>query len=489
MEAMMRIPKEVQETMKCLEERGFEAYIVGGCVRDMLLGRDPLDWDLTTNATPEQIQEVFEHTFYENKFWTVTVLTGSKDEILKGIEITTYRAEGKYTDKRHPEEIRFAKTVEEDLSRRDFTVNAMALRVDGRKRIMADPFGGEKDLEAKLIRAVGNPEERFAEDALRMMRAARIATVLGFGIEENTKKAIQSYAGHLSEISQERIRDEFVKIIMADRATEGIELLRELGLLHYIIPELEEGWEVGQNKHHIYSVWEHNLKSLEYAVSQDWSLNVRIASLLHDVAKPRVKKGEGYNSTFYGHEVVGGSMTRKILDRMKFPKKDVEHISQLVRLHLFYYNVGEVTEASVRRLIRKIGMENMEDLLQVRMADRIGSGVPKAEPYKLRHLRYLIEKVSKDPISPKMVKMNGEDLMKLLCLDPGPKVGYILAILLGEVLDDPKKNEREYLEVRAKALGGMKDEALRELAKESEKLAEGVEEQEDQAVKEKYWVR
>lgn len=519
------VPKEALKVIFELEKRGFEAYVVGGCVRDLYIGKEPEDWDVATNATPEEVQRVFPDNFYENEFFTVTVLTGSGNPTLKEVEITTYRADFEYKDRRRPGKVEYAKTIEEDLSRRDFTVNAMAL---GRKfqipRLrqpafvrsadrdfgrtppdplatergqanpksqykLVDPFGGERDIKRKLLRAVGDPKKRFQEDALRMMRGVRLASVLGFAIEEKTKEAIVEHAVLLKDISAERLRDELVKIIMSPRAMEGIEMLRILGLLRHIMPELEEGWGVGQNKHHIYSVWEHNLRALEYAAKKGWSAQVRLASLLHDVGKPRVKKGDGYNSTFYAHEVVGASMARKILDRLKFSKADVEKMANLVRYHLFYYNAGEVTEASVRRLMKNIGKENAEDLLQVRMADRIGSGVPKAEPYKLRHLRYIIDKVSQDPISAKMLAVNGADIMRVGHIEAGPRVGHALAALLEEVLEDPMKNTKEYLEKRALWLLSLPAEELLLRGEQGKKEKEKVETKRDEVIKQKYFVR
>jgi len=482
------IPKEVKWVVEKLEKQGFEAYVVGGCVRDLLLGREPEDWDVTTNAKPEEIQKIFPESFYENKFFTVTALVESEDPRLKEIEITTYRSDHKYTDRRRPEEVKYAENIEEDLSRRDFTVNALALKGDDEKVGLIDPFGGQKDLDAHLIRAVGEAEQRFEEDALRMMRAARLATVLDFQIEEATQEAIKKNAALLKEISQERIRDEFVKIVMTERAIEGIELLRELELLPYILPELQEGYEVEQNKHHIYTVWEHNLYALRYAVEQKWDLNVRLASLLHDVAKPRVKKGEGKDSTFYNHEMVGAKMTAVILERLKFSRKDIEHISKLVRFHLFYYNVDEVSESSVRRLVKNVGPENVEALLKVRMADRIGSGVPKAEPYKLRHFKYIIDKVAQDPISPKMLKISGSDIMEILGTSPGPKVGSILEILLGEVLDDPRRNTQDYLAEKVREYGELPDEKLKKMALQAKEEVEKLETKNDEMTKQKYWI-
>mgnify|MGYP001557829353 CR=1 FL=1 len=484
----MTIPKEVKNIISKLKEAGFEAFIVGGCVRDFLCETEPKDWDITTNAKPEEIQKVFPDSFYENNFLTVTVRTKSKNLKLQEIEITTYRLEAKYSDKRHPDEVRFAKTIDEDLARRDFTVNAIAVNIKGAKKEIIDPFLGQKDLKNKIIKTVGNPEERFSEDALRMLRAVRFSTTLGFQIEESTAKAIEKNSIWLKEISKERIRDEFLKIIMADGAADGIELLRKLGLLKYIIPEIEEGYGVSQNKHHIYDCYWHSIKALEYAVKKKFNMYVRIASLLHDIAKPRVKAGEGKESTFYNHEIVGAKMTFEILNRLKFSKKDVEKITKLVRYHLFYYNVDEVGESSVRRLMRNIGSENMEELLEVRYADRIGSGVPKAEPYKLRHLKYIIDKVSQDPISVKMLKVSGNDVVNILKIQPGPKIGQILDILLGYVLDDPKKNEKEILEKEIEKLGKLEEKKLKSLAEKSKEEKVKIETKTDQITKKKYWV-
>ncbi len=486
----MTIPKEVKIIVDRLKKSGYEAYIVGGCVRDLLRNVEPEDWDITTNAKPKEIQKIFPESFYENKFLTVTVQTDSHNPKLKEIEITTYRCEAKYTDKRHPDEIKFAKNLQEDLKRRDFTINAIAIEIQNNKLKfkIIDPFGGQKDLKNKIIRAVGNPNDRFSEDALRMMRAVRLATTLGFEIEPKTTSAIKKNSHLLKFISEERIRDEFLKIVMSDRAADGIEFLRELDLLKYIIPELEEGYKITQNKHHIYDCYEHSILSLKYAAQKKFNIYVRITALFHDIAKPRAKRGEGLNATFYGHEILGAKMTNKILNRLKFSKKDIEKITKLVRYHLFYYNAGEVGESSVRKLLRKAGQENIEELLQVRQADRIGSGVPKAEPYKLRHLKYVIEKVSQDPISAKMLKVNGNDIMKLLKIQPGPKVGKILDVLLGYVLEDPKKNEKRFLESEIKKLGQLSENKLEKMAEEAEEEKDKIETKMDEMTKKKYWV-
>ncbi|OGY59705.1 MAG: hypothetical protein A3F24_02300 [Candidatus Colwellbacteria bacterium RIFCSPHIGHO2_12_FULL_44_17] len=484
----VEIPQEIKSILKTLGKEGFETYIVGGCVRDLLLKRKPKDWDVATNAKPPEIQKLFPESIYENTFGTVGVKTGAEDATLAIVEVTTLRREEKYSDYRHPDVIEFTNTIEEDLARRDFTVNAIALDKDGN---YIDPWNGEKDLKDKIIRAVRDPEGRFQEDALRLMRAIRFAVQLNFEIEPKTESAIKKQAGLLRVIAKERIRDEFIKIILASDggSARGIYMLEKLGLLEYIVKELREGIGIGQNKHHIYTVFEHNVRALDYAAQNDYSLEIRLASLLHDVGKPRTKAGDGPDSTFYNHEVVGGRMTYDILNRLRFPKRVIEYVTHLVRYHLFYYNVGEVSEAGVRRFISRVGTECIEDLLKVREADRIGSGVPKAVPYKLRHLKFMIEKVKTDPISPKMIKINGNDLMKLLNIEPGPKVGKILAVLLEEILDNPKKNEKEWLEEQAKELNKRTEAELETMAEAAKKRKEEFESGVEEEMKKKYYVK
>ncbi|MFA5249497.1 MAG: HD domain-containing protein [Candidatus Paceibacterota bacterium] len=486
----LEIPKEVKIVLDGLKAKGFGAYVVGGCVRDLLRGEKPADWDATTDATPEQIAAAFEKTFSNNKFGTVTVVVESEDPTLREIEVTPFRTEQGYSDKRHPDEIKWAKTIEEDLSRRDFTVNALALDSKDGEIKLIDLFGGQKDLEAKIIRTVGKPEERFDEDALRMLRAVRFSVTLGKGwtIEEKTKEAVKANSRWLEAISQERIHDELVKMIQSERAAEGIETLRETGLLQYIIPELLEGYKVGQNKHHVYDVYEHSLRCLDFTAKKNFNFYVRMAALLHDIGKPRTKRGDGLDSTFYGHDIVGGKIASQILRRLKFPNKETQKITTLVRYHLFYYNVDEVGESSIRRLVRNVGTENMEELLQVRMADRIGSGCPKAEPYKLRHLKYIVDKVAQDPISAKMLKANGQDVMSILNIKPGPKIGQILDILLGIVLTDPNKNTKEFLDGEIKRLGELQGEEIAKLVEESKKERNQTEIKRDEMTKQKYWV-
>ncbi|KKQ43856.1 MAG: PolyA polymerase [Parcubacteria group bacterium GW2011_GWE2_37_8] len=494
-----QIPQEVLKILNAFKAANFEAYIVGGCVRDILLGREPKDWDVVTNAEPGEIQNIFPNNFYENQFGTVGIITGSQTENLKVVEATTYRIDGQYSDMRHPDEVKFAKTIKEDLARRDFTVNSMALSlVEGMAPEFIDLFGGQEDLKNKIIKAVGEPEKRFQEDALRMMRAMRFLAQFSipegtdkngdWKIEEKTAKAIEKNKKLIEAISKERIRDEFLKIIDSSNPCYGIEIMRRLGLLKYVLPELESAYGVGQNKHHIYDVYEHSIKSLAFAVKKKYSQDVKIAALLHDIGKPDTKHGEGSSSTFYNHEVVGAKIAERILNRLKFSKKQIEKLVILVRYHLFYYNVDEVTESSVRRLVRKVGPENMNELIQIRTCDRIGSGVPKAEPYKLRHLKYIIDKVSRDPISPKMLLAKGEDVMRILNISPGPKIGMVLEILLDEVLDDPARNTKQNLELRIKNLGKLSDDEIKKLSERAEKKKEEIQMKIEDTTKKKYWV-
>ncbi|MFH1822409.1 MAG: HD domain-containing protein [Patescibacteria group bacterium] len=507
----MNIPKYVENIIEKLTKAGYEAYIVGGCVRDLLLKKDPNDWDVTTNARPEEILKVFLEGKYENNFGTVIVpikqgthasagQARNKEHESRVIEVTTYRSEQGYSDRRHPDKVIFEDSLEKDLSRRDFTINALAItsppapllikergeRAErGRGEVnIVDLFGGEKDLKNKIIRAVGEPADRFKEDALRMMRAVRLSSQLKFKIEEKTQRAIMKMAGGIKFIANERIKDELIKILESDRAYEGIMALHELKLLQYIMPELERGVGVDQNRHHTYTVFKHSVLSLKFTPSIEWQ--VKFASLMHDIAKPQTKRFIGNDATFYNHDIVGAKITKKIMERLKFSNNDIEKVTTLIRNHMFYYNVGEVTESSVRRLIKKVGEENLKDLIDLRIADRLGSGVPKAKPYKLRHLEYMMKKVRKDPVSVKMLKINGDDLIKELKIKPGPKIGAILDVLLAEVIEDPKLNNKKYLAKRSKELNELELKEIREKAKER---IEDRKMEDDQELKEEFWVK
>ncbi|MBI2415331.1 MAG: HD domain-containing protein [Candidatus Kerfeldbacteria bacterium] len=434
----IKLPAEVQQVLTQLQTAGFEAYVVGGCLRDVLLEREPNDWDITTNALPEQIQTLFEHTLYLNAFGTVTVRCADMD-----IEVTTYRSDGQYSDFRHPDTVEFGVSLEHDLARRDFTINALAYNGSG----LVDYYNGVSDVEHGMVRAVGQATDRFQEDALRMMRAIRLSAQLGFNIEPNTWQAIGQQAVLIEHVSPERQRDELIKMISSDDPLRAVWLLLDSGLIHYILPELEAGVGVQQNLHHIYTVFFHNLLALQYCPSDNW--RVRLAALLHDVGKPFVKQGQGRLSTFYNHEHVGAKLTRTIMKRLAFANDDIATVTHLVKHHMFYYNVGEITDAGVRRLLRRVGLEHINNLMAVRIADRLGSGVQKDKPFKLLELERRIEYVQQDPISTSSLAIDGNDIMRDFGLLPGAKVGVVLHRLLDEVMDDPTRNTMEYLQQRA----------------------------------------
>ncbi len=480
-----KIPQEVLDVLIGLEKAGFEAYLVGGCVRDLLLNRIPKDWDVTTNAKPEEIQKVFSDSFYENDFGTVGVKTRSENESLKVVEVTPYRVEAKYSDKRHPDEVKFAEKLEDDLKRRDFTVNALAMNMKGE---VADLFGGQEDLENEIIRTVGDPKERFNEDALRMMRAVRFSAELGWEIDKETERAIGEDSGLLRMISKERIRDEFSKIIMSDNPGDGIKEMKKLEILKHVVPELEEGIGVTQNKEHIYTVWDHNVRALQHSSDKKFPLEVRLSALFHDLGKPRTKVGEGPESTFYNHEVVGARMTAQVLSRLRYSKKFTEKVVKLVRWHLFFSDVDIITLSAVRRLVSNVGSENVWDLMKVRFCDRIGMGRPKEQPYRLRKYESMIEEAMRDPLHVKNLKLDGQGVMKISGLEPGPKIGFILHALLEEVLEDPSLNKKDYLEKRIKELAKLPDEEIKKLGMAGVARKEEEEEKELKKIRRKYGV-
>ncbi len=530
------IPEKILTVLRQLETSGHEAFLVGGSVRDLIMGKEPKDWDITTNAKPEEILKVFPDGKYENDFGTVILPekyikiessnkggkeSGSKSQDVGNVEITTYRIESTYSDRRRPDEVQFAKTLEEDLGRRDFTANAIALQVQSQNYELTDLFNGVQDIKNKAIRAVGDANERFNEDALRMMRAVRFAAQLSEGEEleflkdrkgegtqnqkteyqalthkkearwwigESTFAAIKKNAHLLKHISPERISDEFQKIILSNRPAWGVELLVETGLMEFIIPEVLDTIGVKQNRHHYYgpfnTVYKHLLAALKTCPSE--KLEVRLAAFFHDIGKPESKRGHGYKSTFYGHEYISARKVKVIMERLKFPRKVIDKTVLLVKNHMFYYNTDEVGEKGVRKVVRKVGLENINDLIDVRIGDRLGSGVAKAVPYKLRHFKYMVEKVSQDPISVKDLKINGDILLADYNFKPGPQMGAILEILLAEVLDDPKKNTLEYLADRALELQKEDLQQLRKIAKDKIKEEK---QKEEQQTKGKYWVK
>ncbi len=486
------IPQEITTIVETLEKAGFQAYLVGGCARDLFLGRTPKDWDITTNAKPDQIQALFVKTVYENTFGTVAVINeATEDPKLRNVEVTPYRLESGYSDRRHPDSVKFSEKIEDDLQRRDFTVNAIALSLsNGAIKDIIDLYGGFADIKDKSIRTVGKPQDRFNEDALRMMRAIRFAVELGFTIEEDTFSAIKSLHATIQEVSTERIRDEFVKIIMSPSPKRGIELLQEVGILKYFIPELERSIGVTQNQAHAFTVWEHLLRSLQHAADENWSLDIRLSALFHDISKPetrRVSRGTS-QPTFYGHEVVGSRETRKILERLKFSRVTVEKVTKMVRWHMFFSDTGTITLSAVRRMIVNVGQDTIWDLMNLRICDRIGTGRPKADPYRLRKYKSMVEEALRDPISVTMLNIDGKRIMEIAQIPAGPKIGMVLNALMEEVLEDPKLNTKEYLEKKTLALLALPEKALKELAEKGKEKKGEAEEKDLEIIRKRHRV-
>lgn len=504
-----KIPKEVSHVTDTLEASGFEAYLVGGCVRDLLMGRTPKDWDVTTNAKPDQIVALFEKTVYENTFGTVGVCIPVNHETLDSdvirdlpaqagtpqyliIEVTPFRLEAKYSDFRHPDEVKFSTKLEDDLKRRDFTVNAMSYRVSDKGQNITDMFEGLKDIENKVLRTVGNPDERFGEDALRMLRAVRFSVQLGFSISHETGESILKNSELIKNISAERIHDEFVKIILSENPSAGIVLLEKFGLLKNIIPELEEGIGCMQSGEHVYDVWQHLLYALQHAADKKWPLNIRLSALFHDIGKPKSRRQETRvgkkKYTFYGHEVISARVAKKIMERLKFPRKEIELVEKLVRNHMFFSDTEQITLSAVRRIISKIGKENIWDLMNLRECDRVGTN-KKETSYRLRKYHAMIEEALRDPISVGQLKINGEYMMRELGIKAGPRMGSILNALLEEVLDDPSKNTVGHLSELVKSLNMLGDGELRVLGDRGKEKKEELEEKEVAKLHQKHGVR
>jgi poly(A) polymerase/tRNA nucleotidyltransferase (CCA-adding enzyme) len=446
-----------------------------------------------TNANPEQIQGLFTKTVYENVYGTVVVIDETTEDMtLRNVEVTPYRLESGYSDRRHPDHIKFSDKIEDDLQRRDFTSNAIAVSLSGGAiKDIIDLYSGFADIKDKIIRTVGKPGDRFNEDALRMIRAIRFAVELGFTIEEGTFAAIKSLSSTIREVSGERIRDEFVKIIMSPSPMKGIELLQETGLLKHFIPELEKAIGVGQNQAHAFTVWEHLLRSLQHAADSNWGLEIRLSALFHDIAKPQTKGVSRVTGqpTFYGHEVVGSRETRKILERMKFSRVIIEKVTSLVRWHMFFADTGTITLSAVRRMIVNVGQENIWDLMNVRICDRIGTGRPKADPYRLRKYKSMIEEALRDPVSVGMLKIDGKKIMEVGKIAAGPKVGFVLNALMEEVLEDPKLNTEEYLEEKTQKLLELPEKELKTLAEKGKEKKGEVDEEHLKEIRKKHFVQ
>lgn len=482
------VPLEVRSVSEALRKEGFEAYLVGGCVRDIFIGRKPKDWDVTTNAKPEDIQRIFPDSYYTNDFGTVGVIRETDDETVKVIEVTPYRTESEYSNKRHPDKVEFGDSLEEDLARRDFTINAIAY--DESKGQVIDPYKGQEDIKAKVLRTVRDPEERFEEDGLRLMRAVRLVAELNFALDSDTASAIQKKASNLAHISRERIRDEFTRILESDQPMMALVLAQQLGLLDFIAPELVRGIGIEQNQAHSYTVFEHNLRSLQHAADKGWSLDLRLSALFHDVSKPETRRWskEKTDWTFHGHEVVGARVTEKVLHDLRFSRETIEKVVKLVRWHMFFSDPDQITLSAVRRMIRNVGEENMSDLLDLRVCDRIGTGRPKEQPFRFRKYKAMVDQALRDPISVGMLKTDGKRLMETFHVKAGPRIGWVLSALLEEVLEDPKRNTEQYLDEKTATLLTMSDTELRELGDRGKKARERSEEEEVKKILQKHHV-
>ncbi|HEX4516530.1 MAG TPA: HD domain-containing protein [Polyangiaceae bacterium] len=435
-----RVPEDVRAICKQLNEASHQAYVVGGCVRDLLLGKDAADWDVTTDAKPEDVKKIFPRVIPTGiQHGTVTVLMKGKP-----YEVTTFRGEGAYSDGRRPDSVEFVNDIAADLARRDFTVNAIALDPnDGR---VIDPYEGQKDISRKVIRAVGKPLERFLEDGLRVLRAARFTATLEFDLDPDTEKAIAPSLDVYKKVSQERVRDEWMKAMKARRPSRAFDVMRTSGILAITCPEMLEGVGMEQNKWHTYDVWKHGMECLDACAGGPI---LRIAAMLHDVGKPRSRafSDKTKDWTFYDHERFGAEIADPICLRLRFSNDEREHIVHLVRNHLFHYT-DEWNDATVRRFIKRIGIENLEDLYALNEADVRAKGrVEGPDLSALTALKAHVKKVIEEgaALTTRDLAIKGNDLMKELSLTPGPAIGKILNALLEEVIAEPKKNDRETL--------------------------------------------
>jgi len=522
----LNLPFEVLYILHLLNKNGFEGFLVGGAVRDLVMNFEPStikDYDFTSDANPTEIQSIFKDSFYENKFGTVSLThenllnlmnqhyqlpqknlgyllitktqqsnkiidlknakkihaslkdkaitkqsLKSTENNLAPFEITTYRSDGEYSDHRRPNEVIFGKNIKEDLERRDFTINALAISVDkeylqkifSQKQIqeqylieknhfeLIDYHNGQIDINKKIIRTVGKPDQRFAEDALRMLRAVRLAVQLNMDIETETYSAIKLHKNSLKFVSFERIRDELLKILVSNNPAKGIEMLDQSDLLMQIIPELYQGINMQQRGHHTTDVWTHSLDTLRYCPSKDPI--VRLAALLHDIGKPPSYREENEEITFYNHDILGSRIASRIAERLKLSKKDCQRVFILVRYHMFHYQEYH-SDASIRRFIRRVGFENIDDILDLREGDRLGSGAKKTS-WRLEEMKKRIIEQLNQPMGLEDLNINGNDLMKELAIKPGPILGEVLDKLLEKVLENPKLNSKKQLLEEAKKL-------------------------------------
>ncbi len=458
------IPGYVQKVARMLLKEGYQCYLVGGALRDVVLGIVPDDYDLATDAKPDQMLDIFPKSVATGmRFGMVSaIVPDDKGENFE-VQVTTFRSEEGYVDGRWPTKVNFITDLDLDLGRRDFTFNAMALdlsstELDGveeeKEWEVYDPFGGMRDLGLRVVRAVGTPIERFKEDGLRAYKACRMASQLGFDIETDTFEAIRGALPVAAQISMERIRDEFMKMLMhSSKPSIGIELMRKTGLLELFLPELLEGYGVVQRKFHADDVYYHSLKTCDVAPDK-----VKLAALLHDIGKPRKDMGNGH---FYGHDTEGATMVETIMTRMKFPKSEIKKVANLVRNHMFFYphyedgmseeqirslKEKEWSDSAVRRFIARVGEENLEDLFSLRIADASSNPMTSFKPEEITELQKRISDVRSRDMALKVtdLKVNGNDLKEIGIVD-GKEIGRVLSALLEKVIDDPMLNTKDSL--------------------------------------------
>jgi tRNA nucleotidyltransferase (CCA-adding enzyme) len=439
----IEIPASVQAVMDRLWAHGHAAYVVGGSVRDAILGRAARDWDLATDARPDRLLAVFPGAVYENQFGTVAVREGDVVH-----EVTTFRTDHEYADFRRPHRVEFGDDVRLDLARRDFTVNAIAWghEADASASALVDPFEGIADLQRRILRTVGDPGARFGEDALRMVRAVRLAAVLGFAIEPETLAAMRKHAGLAGHVSGERVSAELEKLLTAPKPSIGLRLMADTGLLEVLLPEVAAQRGVPQNKIEGEDLLDHTLGSVDAAPAE--RPVVRLAALLHDLGKPSTID----DGPFRGHEVVGAEIAERLLERLHTPRAATDRVVLLVRNHMFTYAQGW-GEAGVRRFIQRVGVDSIDDLFELRRADNIGSGVP-ADAGSLDELRSRVdaELAASVVLDRSRLAVRGDDLMAELGVAQGPRLGRMLDELLDRVIADPKLNDRATLLLLAEAM-------------------------------------
>jgi len=438
----VEVPEKVISICRRLSRSGYQGWLVGGAVRDSILGREPHDWDFSTNARPEQVAKIFNSVETGLKHGTLTVLVDGDS-----YEVTTFRGEGVYSDGRRPDEIQFLDRIDQDLARRDFTMNAIAYDPIG--NTFCDPFNGQSDIRGRTIRAVGNPIERFSEDGLRSLRALRFRVTLGFEVDSETYAAIPRTLDTYSKVSAERVRDEWFKIMTAHLPSDAFRAMAYTGMLNITVPEMIPMINCTQNRYHGFDVWEHSLATLDACPEED--LVLRWGALFHDIGKPKSKgvHPEHGDATFYDHENIGATMATEILPRMKLSNEDQERVVHLVRHHFIRYS-AEWSSATIRRWVRRVGLDNVASLCTLARADIFGKG-PARVQLEEDLINELEDKIAKMrvtevlPTSTKVLTVNGHDVMTHLGIGPGPNVGKVLTALLELVTDNPEVNTRENL--------------------------------------------